>query len=436
VRDAEVRFAKHGRKSIAYEVFGTGPRDVLVRHDWCPIDLMWEQPQLASFMEALGTLARIIVFDPLGYGASDPISDPGAATLEALSDGVLAVLEAARAPRAILFDIASGLGAVTMAATFPQRVQSIIVVNLRASFPELRNRSPAEREEFARLLNGLGSLQVGNPRVAHDPILREWWCRARRLLTSPEQSLDMVEFATRMDAGPVLAAVRVPSLVLHRRDNRMFDIETSRAAASCIPGARFVELPGSESDLFLGDTAPVFSAIEEFLAEPAIESVDDRPLATVLFTDIVSSTEQLSASGDKAWRRILDDHDKMTVRIVSEFRGRYIKQLGDGALATFDGPARAVRCAATLREAARARGLSLRAGLHTGEVELRPADVTGIAVVIAQRISALAAPDEVLASRTVVDLTAGSGLEFEPRGEHQLKGVPGTWPTFAAQVNT
>jgi class 3 adenylate cyclase len=215
----------------------------------------------------------------------------------------------------------------------------------------------------------------------------------------------------------------------------MWDIETSRAAASRIAGARFVELPGSESDLFLGDTRPVFAAIEQFLAEPEAESTHDRPLATVLFTDIVASTEQLAAHGDVAWRRILDDHDHTTAQIVAEYRGRIIKQLGDGTLATFDGPARAVRCAAALRGAATDQGLTLRAGLHTGEIELRAGDVTGIAVVIAQRISAHAAPHEILVSNTVVDLTAGSDLEFAPRGERQLKGVPGTWPTFAAQTS-
>jgi class 3 adenylate cyclase len=226
--------------------------------------------------------------------------------------------------------------------------------------------------------------------------------------------------------------IRVPTLVMHRRENRVWDIATSRVAASKIQGARFVELPGSETDIFLGDTAPVLAEIEGFLREPETALAHDRVLATVLFTDIVASTEQLAASGDDAWGRALDEHDRTMDRLVARYRGRLVKSTGDGILATFDGPARAVRCAAELLDAAAAQGITLRAGLHTGEIEIRPTDVIGIAVHTANRISSLAEPSEILVSRTVVDLTAGSGLQFEPRGEHQLKGVPGTWPTFAA----
>jgi class 3 adenylate cyclase len=196
--------------------------------------------------------------------------------------------------------------------------------------------------------------------------------------------------------------------------------------------ARFIELPGSEHDIFLGDTAPVLAEIEPFLREPETATTHDRVLATVLFTDIVASTEQLAASGDDAWGRALDEHDRTMDRLVASHRGRVVKSTGDGVLATFDGPARAVRCAAGMIDAASQQGITLRAGLHTGEIEIRPTDVIGIAVHTANRISALAQPGEILVSRTVVDLTAGSGLEFQPRGEHQLKGVPGTWTTFAA----
>jgi class 3 adenylate cyclase len=237
-----------------------------------------------------------------------------------------------------------------------------------------------------------------------------------------------------MDVGPVLPSVRVPTLVLHRRDNHIYDIETSRAMAGRIPQARFVEVPGSETDAFLGDTGPILAEIRAFLAEPDAAVANDRPLATVLFTDIVASTEQLARRGDVAWRQFLDDHDRTMSQIVTHFRGRVVKQLGDGLLATFDGPARAVRCAGALRDAARIKGITLRAGLHTGEIEVRSGDIAGIAVHIASRIVRLAEPSEVLVSRTVVDLTAGSGLQFEVREEHELKGIPGTWPTFAAQT--
>jgi class 3 adenylate cyclase len=434
VQDTEVRYAEHNGKCVAYEVFGSGPSDLIVWQNSFPIDLMWDLRQLASFMENLGGLARVIVFDPLGQGASDPISDMGAATLEANCDDALAVLDAAQSDRVTFFDMSYGVNSVTFAATYPRRIRSLIVTNLRPSFPEVRG-SAAQRRQRARDRVQVESLEQENPRLAHDPLLRKWWGRARRLLVSPETSLEQVEFAAHIDVEPVLSAVQAPTLVLHRRENRVWDIETSRAAAAKLPSARFVELPGSEIDIFLGETAPVLAEIQRFLREPEAAAAHDRVLATVLFTDIVASTERLAATGDDAWRRTLDDHDRTMERLVAAYRGQIVKPTGDGILATFDGPARAVRCAAELLDAAAGQGITLRAGLHTGEIEIRPTDVTGIAVHIANRISALADPSEILVSRTVVDLTAGSGLQFEPRGQHQLKGVPGTWPTFAAVVN-
>jgi class 3 adenylate cyclase len=285
---------------------------------------------------------------------------------------------------------------------------------------------------MARALATRRGLRSDNPRVAHDPVLQLWWGRARRA-TSPDATARQMEWAAETDIEPVLGSVRAPTLVLHRRDNQLWDIDTSRTAASSMPNARFVEVPGAEVDVFLGDTVTVLAEIERFLAEPEVHIVNDRVLATVLFTDMVASTEQLAARGDDAWRKVLDDHDMTTARVVADYQGQVVKQTGDGILATFDGPARAVRCAATLLDAADRKGVTLRAGLHTGEIELRPSDVAGIAVHIASRIAALASPNEILVSRTVVDLTAGSGLQFEPSGEHQLKGIPGTWLTFTAQ---
>jgi class 3 adenylate cyclase/pimeloyl-ACP methyl ester carboxylesterase len=434
VRDSEVRFADLDGKSIAYEVFGAGPIDVLLAQQWGPIDLLWDLPQLASFLSQLGSMARVVIYDSLGSGASDRVAERVASNIELFADVTLAVQDAVDSPRAVLFDASAGLSGATFAAMNPQRVQSIILTNLRVSYPEVRALSPAQRERFAKMLHGVRSLEVSNPRVAHDPALRHWWARARRLRSTREDQLAQVEWSVGVDIESVLPTVRTPTLVLHRRDNRMFDVEASRAAASMMPNASFVELPGSESDLFLGETGPVFAAIEEFLSEPQVESTLDRPLATVLFTDMVSSTEQLAARGDDAWRRVLDDHDDMMGRIVGEYRGKLVKTTGDGILATFDGPLRAVRCAAALIDAAQEQGITLRAGLHTGEIELRPSDVAGIAVHIASRVSALAGPGQVLVSRTVVDLTAGSGLHFEPQGEHELKGVPGTWQIFAAHT--
>jgi class 3 adenylate cyclase len=430
VRDVEVRYAVRDGRRIAFEVFGSGPCDVVVLQFACPIDLMWDLPQLASFMDTLGGFARVIAFDFRGQGASDPILDPGAATVEMHADDLLAVLDAAGSERATLFDMTHGPASVLFAATYPQRVQSMIVTHLRSSFPELRSRSVGQREELALELLTTQSLQAENPRVAHDPVLRHWWSRARRLLHSPDVAIGQVEWATRIDVEAVLPAVRAPTLVLHRRQSRA-DIGTSREAASRIPGARFVELPGSESDIFLGDPGPALAEIERFLRQPGTHVIDDRPLATVLFTDIVASTEQLAAMGDESWRHVLDAHDDAVEHAVAVHRGHVVKKTGDGILATFDGPARAVRCAEAIRDAVAEHGLVVRSGLHTGEIELRAGDVAGIAVHIASRVAALAGPGEVLATRTVVDLTAGSSITFEPRGNRQLKGVPGDWPVFA-----
>jgi class 3 adenylate cyclase len=439
VRDVEVDFAIRDGTCIAYEVFGSGPIDlVVVTGGRFPIDLMWDLPQLAEFMDALGKLARVIVFDRTGSGASDPMpTTDGAAQMENTAADVFAVLDAVGSERPSFLDVASGTTMMYLAAMFPERMRSIIIAHLRTSFREMRGFTLEQRKKMAQALATPRGLRSDNPRVGHDPELQRWWGRARRLIGNPEGIARQMEFAAQIDVDSLVEHVRVPVLALHRTGNQMWDIETSRAAVARLPNARLVELPGSETDIFLGDTAPVLAEIKQFLRqEDATSPREDRALATVLFTDMVSSTEQLAAQGDNAWRHVLDEHDKTTNLIVTAHGGKVIKTTGDGILATFDGPARAVRCAAELLGAATQQGITLRAGLHTGEIELRPSDVAGIAVHIASRISALAGPGEVLVSRTVVDLTAGSGLLFEPCGEHQLKGVPGTWPTFVAHVSS
>jgi class 3 adenylate cyclase len=437
VREGEVEFVVRDGQSIAYEVFGDGPIDLVVTPgNRFPIDLMWDLPQLAEFMEALGSLARVIVYDPRGFGASDPLpTTDGAAGLENQAADVLAVLDEVRADRPSQLDLAGTGGAVFIAATYPDRMRSLICNNLSPNNPGLRGFTTEQRKKMARAIATTRGLRSENPRVAHDPVLQRWWGRARRLGNSPEGIARQMEYAANLDLEPLLEHIRVPTLVLARSGTQyLWDVERSRAAAARIPNSRFVELPGTEVDLFLGDTAPVLAEIAAFLGEvPDTPAVDDRALSTVLFTDIVSSTEQLAARGDAAWRQMLDDHDQVVGRIVTDYRGRVVKSTGDGILATFDGPARAVRCAGTLLDAAKGQGITLRAGLHTGEIEFRPTDLAGIAVHIAKRIADLADPNEILVSRTVVDLTAGSDLQFEARGERQLKGVPGTMPIFNAR---
>ena len=428
MRESEVRFAERDGKFVAMTVFGTGPVDLAVVQARFPIDLMWELPALATFMESLGQMARVIVFDSLGNGASDPLDDPS--LLEQSFDDLLAVLDAVESERASILDLGTGGAAAAFAATFPDRVRSLAVVNLRASYPEMQNLTKQQFSRFALALHSDAHLRVQAPRLAHDPELQRWWGRATRLVSSHEQLARLMQWAATRDYSAVLPLVRVPTLVMHRRENRIWDIETSRATAALIPGARFVELLGSENDLFLGDTTTALDEIERLLRAPDSTDVDNRALTTVLFTDIVASTEQLAQSGDRRWREVLDRHDRLVEQLVAQHRGRVIKSLGDGALAIFDGPTRAVRCARAIVEAADRESVKVRAGLHTGEIELRANDVAGIAVHIASRISALATPGEILVSQTVVDLTQGADTPFDQRGEHSLKGLPGVWALY------
>lgn len=433
-RAPEVRYAVRDGHSLAFEVFGDGPCDLVLLQSACPIDLLWDLPQLATFLERLGGLARVIAYDPRGQGASDRNPHIGAANMEHNCDDLLAVLDEVGSDRASILSLHGGTVAVMFAASYPERVQSLIVAHLRLSYPEFRTLSAEQRVTLARVLTTTQSLRAENPRVAHDPVLQQWWGRARRLLNPPDETARNIEVAASIDVEAAARAIRIPTVVLHRRDNRIWDIGVSRAATTRIAGARFVELPGAETDIYLGDTTEVLAEIEQVLREERPSSTD-RSLATVLFTDIDASTEQLAAVGDRAWRQILDEHDTTVDRVVVEHRGRVVKRMGDGLLATFDGPARAVRCAAAIRGAVAEHGRSVRSGLHTGEIELRDDDVVGIAVHIASRVAGLASPGEIFVSRTVVDLTAGSGIAFEPRGDHNLKGVPGEWPIFAATAS-
>jgi class 3 adenylate cyclase len=432
VRDVDVEYTVlPDGATVAFVVFGSGPVDLLVHQNLFPIDVMWDLPQLAEFMDALGRVARVIMYDTRGQGASDWCADSG---LEREADDLRSVLDAANAERVSVLDMTNGLNGVMFAATYPERVRSLIVAHLRTSHSELRALSDSQRVRIARGLPSPRGLKSENPRVAHDRAVQLWWGRARRLMSSPAEKARQMEWSKDLSTDSVLQTVRAPTLVLHRRDNRLVDMATSRALAARMPAARFVDCPGSESAIFLGETAPVLAEIERFLREEEVDPHDNRPLATVMFTDIVESTEQLAAVGDGLWRELLDEHDATVGQLIAAHRGRVVKKLGDGTLATFDGPARAVRCAVAIREAVAARGISVRSGLHTGEIELRDDDVTGIAVHIASRIATLAPPDGIVVSRTVVDLTAGAGISFEPRGDHDLKGVPGTWPLFAAEV--
>ena len=343
---------------LAFTVFGEGPTDLAIPQSRFPIDLMWEWPHLATFMETLGRLARVIAWDVRGHGAWDPILYTAASSTEDFADDMRAVLGAADSERASLLEMGSGGASCPLyAATYPERVQSLILVHVRRSYPELLGLSALQRKRLAMRLRSPERLQFENPRAAHDPVVQRWWGHAVRLEHSPDQmARHVAAVANGSEMGSVLPTLRIPTLVLHRRDNRVWDVESSRAAAGLIPNARFVELPGAENDIFLGETAPVLAEIERFLAEPGVEVEHDRVLSTVLFTDMVASTEQLAARVTRHGGVSLTTTITWWIGSSPSIADALSKQLGDGILATFDGPARAVRCASALLEAAPRQG--------------------------------------------------------------------------------
>ena len=438
------RYAKAGELSIAYQVVGEGPFDLLWIPGWVSnVELAWEEPLLAHFFERLARFSRLILFDKRGTGLSDRVPTDELPALDERLDDVVAVLDAVGSERAGLLSHSEGGNlALLFAATFPDRTIALVTAGIYAKrlwsedYPWAP--TPEEREiEIGRVEHEWGT----NMDVAHyAPTVAGDEGFARRLATyfrrsaSPGAAAALLRMNTRIDVRSVLPTIRVPTLVLHRVGDRDTNVEEGRWIASRIPGARFVELPGDDHLPWVGDTDGLLDVVEEFLTgvRPAPEADADRVLATVLFTDIVGSTERAAALGDRAWARLLEQHHEVVRRELGRFRGREVDTAGDGFLAWFDGPARAVRCALAAAAAVRSLGLELRAGVHTGECELVGDSLRGIAVHTGARIAAEAAPGEVLVSRTVTDLVAGSGLVFEQRKDVELKGLTGTWRLYAA----
>jgi class 3 adenylate cyclase len=436
----ETRYACAGDVHIAYQVVGDGPIDlVYVPPQLQQVEHLWAEPRVAAFFERLARFSRLILFDRRGTGMSDPISS--ATTLEDQMEDVSAVLDAVGSEQAALFAQAEGASmAMLYAATHPERTRALI---LYAGMPRVTSApgyewpgTPAERERrIADIFATWGTgerLALIAPSAADDGALRRWFARLERLAASPGSLRLLFDIAGESDVRDVLPSIAAPTLVRHRREDQVIDIRHSRYLAEHIPGARYVELEGRDNLLVLGDSERVLVEVERFLTGTHTPPEPDRVLATVMFTDIVGSTETAARLGDRAWRELLARHDELSRAQLARFRGRAVKSLGDGWLATFDGPARAIRCALELREAVRELGVELRAGLHTGECEAIGDDVGGLAVHIGARVGALAAPREVLVSNTVKDLVVGSGIDFADRGEHALKGVPGTWRLWAA----
>jgi class 3 adenylate cyclase len=442
-RTPTTRYASSGGTYIAYQVLGEGDVDIvffgpMVGH----VELIWEDPVAAGFLRRLASAGRLIQFDKRGTGMSDPVPAGEPPTLEQRQDDVLAVMDAAGSERAVLVGSSEGGQlAVLLAGSHPQRTCGLV---LHAAYARLL-RAPdyphgVTEEEVAPALDGIGTfwgsrrlIDMIVPSAASDPRRADWISHFVQRAASPGAARAQIRMNLDSDIRPALTAVQTPTIVLHAAGDAWISIDHGRYVAEHIPGARFVELPGADHVPF-GDHADLLADEIIELATGAREpATPDRVLATVLFTDIVGSTERAAASGDAEWRRVLELHDGVVRRQLERHRGREVKATGDGFLATFDGPARAIRCAEAIRDATRAVGVPVRVGLHTGEIELRgDGDVAGLAVHIAQRISSLAGPDEILVSGAVPMLVAGSGLTFEERGSHALKGVPGTWQVLAA----
>jgi class 3 adenylate cyclase len=445
----ETRYAKSGDIHIAYQILGSGPLDlVLVPGFTSHVEYQWEEPHFAHMLRRLASFSRLICFDKRGTGLSD--RDAAIPTLEQRMDDVRAVMDAVGSSRAALCGVSEGGPmSVLFAATYPERTTALVLYGSfakRAWGPDNPwGRSQADHQKIIdaieREAGGAVNIQAYAPSGAHDAAFMRWYANYRRLAASPGATIAVQRLNYDIDVRHVLPAVRVPTLVLHAIGDRAVVIGNGRYLAEHIPGAKLVELPGDDHMPFASEALrhgdAITDEIEEFLTgvRPERGLDAERVLATILFTDVVGSTERAAALGDRRWRDVLGQYYAVARRELERFRGREIDTAGDGLFAAFDGPARAIRCTWRIRDGVRALGLELRAGLHAGECETIGTKIGGIAVHIGARVASNAAPGEILVSNTVKDLVAGSGIRFESRGSHPLKGVPGEWPLFVVTAD-
>ena len=438
----DVHYARNGEVSLAYQVVGDGPRDMLLVSGFLSnVEYAWMYPSLSAFLSRLASFTRLILMDRRGSGLSDRFTE--APPVETTLQDLEAVLDQVGSPRTTLFGLWDGCEAsVLFAATHPERVSSLILFTASAAqkpavdYPWAWDHAYWE-EWLASIRDGWGTRAwvVKNarwmgPAMLDDPQELDHWITYTRLAASPSSAEAVMRVSSDSDIREILPMVRTPALILHRVGDQIEPVEAGRYVASKMPNARLVELRGDDGIPWLGESESVLAEIEGFVSEGGRAVGSERRLGTVLFTDIVGSTRHLASLGDAAWRRRLADHDELAKREIYRAGGRYVNSTGDGLLATFEGPAAAVRCSEAIADAIRPLGLEIRAGVHTGELELDGAKVRGMAVHIAARVMSLAGPSEVLVSSTVKDLTAGSGLTFEDAGEHELKGVPGRWRLY------
>ena len=434
----ETRYAKSGDLNIAYQVVGEGPRDLIYVPGWLSnVELVWDDPAHAQVLERLSSFSRLILFDKRGTGMSDPVALDRLPTLEERMDDVRAVLDAVGSEHSALFGFSEGgLMSVLFTATYPERTTALALYGVFAKRawspdypwapkPEDRRR---EIEDLER--NWSDRMDLDKLVPSEDEAFKARLATYFRRSASPGAAAALLRMNTQIDVRDVLPTIQAPTLVLHRRGDLDANVEEGRWLAGQIPGAKFVELSGDAHPLWAGDSDSVVDEIEEFLTGVRRSPEPDRVLATVLFTDIVGSTERAAAVGDRRWRELVDEHHTRVRGELDRFRGLEIDTAGDGFFASFDGPGRAIRAACAIRDSVRALEVEIRAGLHTGECEVIQGKIGGISVNTGARIASRAAPGEVLVSSTVRDLVAGSGIEFDDRGEHELKGV-GAWRLYS-----
>jgi len=443
VKQPETQYARSGDVHIAYQVFGEGDIDVVYTPGWVSnVELAWENLAFVEAFERLASFARVILWDKRGTGLSDPVAGPP--SIDERMDDLRAVMDAAGSERAALCGISEGGPmSVLFAATYPERTHALVLYGTAPRFtaapgcewgwtPQLMREC---EDDITRNWGKGALLDLFIPGAGADPAMVALWARLLRSCASPGMALSLWKSFGAIDTRPILASVRVPTLVLHRTDDMVIPVQGGRMLADMIPGSRFVELPGNIHVPFMsGDTPHMLDVIEEFLTGARHTPDSERILTTVLFTDIVGSTTRAAEIGDRRWKELLERHDTIMRRQLARYRGTEVNRSGDGFLATFDGPARAVQCAVSATEALRPFALDIRAGVHTGECEKRADGLSGLAVHIGARVAAMAGAGEVLVSRTVKDLVVGSDLHFRDRGEHELKGVPDRWHLFAVEA--
>ncbi|HYP55409.1 MAG TPA: adenylate/guanylate cyclase domain-containing protein [Solirubrobacterales bacterium] len=436
----ETRYARSGELAIAYQVLGEGDLDLVVAFPFVShLDLLWENPLMSRFARRLASFARVILFDRRGVGLSDPAG--GAPNLEERMDDLRAVMDAAGSERAALLGMSEGATmCMLFAATYPRRTSALVLWGAMArstaapDYPWAPDREAvreAQRELVAPMWGQGATIDIFSPSMAEDPQAREFQARFERQAASPMRVNQLFEMFLDTDVRDALPLIQAPTLILHRRGDLAVNYRAGGWLSEHIEGSRYVELEGDDHMPWVGDSDAALAPIEEFLTGVRPVPEPQRVLATVLFTDIVDSTRLASELGDSRWRELLQQHQELVREQLASFEGREIKTTGDGFLATFDGPTRAAECARAVADAMPALGIEVRAGLHCGEVELMDDDVGGIAVHVAARIAARAAPRDVLASRTVRDLAVGSAIRFEPRGRHVLKGVADEWDLYS-----